>query len=26
MRGSLVVDPNILITKIRAKLDELGGR
>ena len=26
MRGSLVVDPNVLIPKIRAKLDELGGR
>jgi hypothetical protein len=26
MRGSLVVDPNVLTPKIRAKLDELGGR
>jgi hypothetical protein len=26
MRGSLVGDPNVLTTKIRAKLDELGGR
>jgi len=26
MRGSLVVDPSVLTPKIRAKLDELGGR
>jgi len=26
MRGSLVVDPNVLTAKIRAKLDELGAR
>jgi hypothetical protein len=26
MRGSLVGDPNALTTKVRAKLDELGGR
>lgn len=26
MRGSLVVDPNVLTPKIRAKLDELGGK